>query len=67
LSVPSLALAPNSFSGDAALDLETDVDDGDVLLDGHHDALGNIAFGKVLRGKDSANRDAKSSVMVSVL
>jgi hypothetical protein len=45
-----LGLGAEFLQRHAALDLETDVDDGDVLLDGHHDALGNIAFGKVLRG-----------------
>ncbi len=32
----------------AAFDLQTDVDDGDVLFDGRDDALGNITFSEVV-------------------
>ena len=35
----------------AALDLEADIDDGDVLFDAGDDALGDITFGKILAGK----------------
>ncbi|MNZ54488.1 hypothetical protein D3C78_723890 [compost metagenome] len=35
----------------AAFNLEADVDDGNVLLDCRYDTLGNIAFGKIVRGK----------------
>ena len=46
-----LGLGAEFLQRHAAFNLEADVDDGDVLLDGDDDALGDIAFGKVLRGK----------------
>lgn len=42
-----LGLRAEFLQSDAAFDLQTDVDNGDVLFDGRDDALGNIAFGKI--------------------
>ena len=46
-----LGLGAEFLQSDAAFDLQTDVDDRDVLFDGRDNALGDIAFGKILRGK----------------
>ncbi|MCY1301490.1 hypothetical protein D9M70_511040 [compost metagenome] len=42
-----LGLRAEFLQSDAAFDLQTDVDNGDVLFDGRNDALGNIAFGEI--------------------
>ena len=46
-----LGLRAEFLQSDAAFDLEADVNDSDVLLDGRNNTLGDVAFGKILGRK----------------
>jgi hypothetical protein len=58
---PVLAADAEFLQRHAALDLQADIDDGDILLDGDHPPLDDRALGDVVTGEGFHQEGAKSS------